>query len=176
MQSSEFSALYQSSYPYIYQLVFSVNQDHQAVEDTVQEIYLAAWLRFRDSSHPNPFGWLVLTARHKACDMLRRRLREAKRCIPMDMHDDSNSGNYTLADAGTICGDISCLCEDASPYSNIRPLLRDEEFDLLLAHYEDGFSVNELAEKLHISPSACYMRLHRARRKLTALMATDETA
>lgn len=167
MHSSDFSTLYQSSYSYIYQLVFSVSQNHQTVEDTVQEIYLAAWLRFRDNSHPNPFGWLVLTARHKACDMIRRQIRDSKRCVPMDMTTD-----FLPSDASLVSS-ISGFENGEPPYSQIRPLLREDEFQLILAHYEQGFSVNELADELQISPSACYMRLHRARRKLSSLVSSD---
>lgn len=165
MQSSDFSALYQSSYPYIYQLVFSVNQNQQAVEDTVQEIYLAAWIRFRRAPHPNPFGWLVLTARHKASDMLRRQLREEKRCVPLDLSENSLPLGTCHTDS-----DTPCLWDEYSVYSHIRPLLRKDEFDLLIARYEQGFSIGELAEQLRISPSACYMRIHRIRLKLAPLI------
>lgn len=164
MQPSDFSSLYQSSYAYIYQLVFSVSQNRQSTEDTVQEIYLAAWIRFRAKAHPNPFGWLVITARHKACDALRRQLREAKHLIPLDFGTDAN-----------LCPGIDSLCSDCHPesetaYEHIRPLLKQEEFYLILAHYEYGIPVAELADRMRISPGACYMRLHRARRKLAPLM------
>ena len=97
--------------------------------------------------------------------MLRRQVREAKHFIPLDLSLDQN-----LMAAGLVCKDISGLCEDESLYERIRPLLREDEFDLILAHYEEGVPVNELAESLRISPSACYMRLHRARQKLSALL------
>ncbi len=165
MHSSDFSVLYQSSYAYIYQLVFSITPNRQTAEDTVQDIYLAAWLCFRDKAHPNPFGWLILTARHKACDSLRRQIRESRRCIPLT-DTAACVPVYTVSSAFPRPGGY----ETEMSYGQIRRLLRGDEFDLIIARYEMGFSVDELSEKLRISPAACYMRLHRARRKLEALI------
>lgn len=164
MHSSDFSTLYHTSYSHIYQLVFSVGKNRQSAEDTVQEIYLAAWLRFRGDTHPNPLGWLILTARHKACDMLRRQMRESQRCISLDMQAE-----YTALSTGLFVTDD--IISDEEPYSRIRSLLKPDEFDLLIAHYDHGLPIAELARRLQISASACYMRLHRARQKLSVLIA-----
>ena len=165
MHPSDFSALYQSSYSYIYQLVFSVGQNHQAAEDTVQEIFLAAWVRFRGSPHPNPFGWLILTARHKAYDMLRRQMREARHFVPLDF-----DAEYTALSIGLFTTDETVLAGDECPYSRILPLLKREDFNLLIAHYDHGITIAELSEKLNISSGACYMRLSRAKKKLLPLL------
>lgn len=167
MLASEFSDLYHRSYPYLYQLVGSVNPGHHAIEDTIQDIYLAAWLRFRGSPHPNPFGWLIITARHKACDQLRRQLQDSQCCIPLDEDTPLIPDGPDFAEQ-----QIEHLAESEMPYRRIRALLSEDELFLLLAHYEEGLSVPELSGRLGISPGACYMRLRRARLKLAPLLQT----
>lgn len=171
MHASDFSALYRASYPQIRQLVFSISKNQQAVEDIVQDIYLAAWLRFRNDSHPNPMGWLLLTARHKAYDLLRRQIRESEHYVLQDLSTDTAVIHSGLFDDDP---NLDMVCENTSPYQQIQPLLRPEEFDLLLDHYDRGLSIDDLAAKHRITSSACYMRLHRARRKLEPL--THRTA
>jgi len=47
--------------------------------------------------------------------------------------------------------------------------LNEEELMLLIAYYDKGFTVTDISRQLNISDSACYMRLHRARKKLEPL-------
>ncbi|MBQ8813216.1 MAG: RNA polymerase sigma factor [Lachnospiraceae bacterium] len=171
MHSSDFSALYRASSPLIRQLVFSISKNQQAVEDIVQDVYLAAWLRFRDNTHPNPMGWLLLTARHKAYDLLRRQIRESEHYVLQDLTKDTAVIRSGLFDNDP---NLDLICEASTPYGQIQPLLRPEEFDMVLDHYDRGLSISELADKHQISTSACYMRLHRARHKLKPL--THRTA
>ena len=165
MLVSEFSDLYHRSYPYLLRLVVSDGSGHQAAEDTIQEVYLAAWLRFRHSPHPNPFGWLVITARRKTCDQLRRQLWDSQHCIPLDE-------NTLPCPDGPAFDDerISHLSDLEMPYPRSRQFLSEDELALLLAFYEEGMSIRDLSRHLNISPRACYMRLHRARHKLDPLV------
>lgn len=167
MPASDFSTLYDRSYPYLYQLVASIHCNSQFIEDILQEIYLAAWMRFRTGTHPNPFGWLIITARHKAYDMLRRQLRETQKFIPLESQDTTC---LPVPPASVPGQQLEQLFELDAPYQHIQLLLTEEELALLVAHYEDGFSVAEISERLNISDRACYMRLHRARKKLEPLV------
>lgn len=167
MPTSDFSSLYSRSYPYLYQLVASIYCNPQLIEDILQEIYLAAWVRFRGSAHPNPFGWLVITARHKAYDMLRRQLREAQKFVPLENERSACLPEPSTSDSGE---QMEHLLERDSPYQHLQPLLNREELSLLVAYYEEGFSVSEISKRLNISDRACYMRLHRARKKLEPLI------
>ena len=167
MHPSDFATLYYTSVPHIRHLVFSITKNQQALEDIVQDIYLAAWLRFRNDTHPNPMGWLLLTARHKAYDLIRRQLRESQFFLSQDLTSDT-----TVINSGLYSPDphLDTVCEDQQPYAKIRCFLRKEELELLLEYYDDRLSINEIAAKRHISPSACHMRLHRARKKLEPLV------
>jgi len=165
MLPSEFSDLYHRSYPYLQRLVGSVTSGYHATEDTIQEVYLAAWLRFRSTSHPNPFGWLIITARHKACDQLSRQLWDSQHCIPLDEDTFISPGSPSFEDT-----QIDHLSDLEMPYPRIRRLLSSDELTLLVAFYEEGVSILDLSKRLNISPQACYMRLHRARHKLDPLL------
>lgn len=167
MPTSDFSSLYTLSYPYLYQLVASIYCNPQFIEDILQEIYLAAWVRFRGTVHPNPFGWLVITARHKAYDMMRRQLRETQNFIPLA---DEAAVSLPVSSTDTSEKQIDQLLEKEAPYRNLQPLLKDEELSLLVAYYEEGCSVAEISRRLNISDRACYMRLHRAKKKLEPLI------
>ena len=50
--------------------------DITVAEDAVQDAFVVAAQRWRDSGIPaNPAGWIVTTARHRAVDQLRRSTR-----------------------------------------------------------------------------------------------------
>ena len=167
MLVSDFATLYSDSVPMVRQLVFSVTGDYDSTEDILQDIYLAAWLRFRHSHHPNPMGWLMITARHKACDYLRRRIKSADYCYLADFSEEAS-----VVKTGLYRDDanLDTVCEDAAPYGRLSPLLHPDELSLLIEHYEQRVEVSALARKHHISPSACHMRLHRARKKLKSVL------
>lgn len=171
MHLHDFATLYFNSVPVVRQLVFSVIGNYDNTEDILQEIYLAAWLRFRHEQHPNPMGWIMLTARNKAFDYLRRQIREAEHSLPTDLSQETS-----VIMAGLYENDMALdmICEEAVPYGRLSPLLQEDELNLLIEHYDHGISVPELANKLHISPSACRMRLHRARKKLKPLLSLDQ--
>ncbi len=53
--------------------------DFDVAEEAVQEAVVAALRSWRsDGVPPNPGGWLALTARRRAIDLLRRRAREQR--------------------------------------------------------------------------------------------------
>lgn len=165
MLASEFSDLYHRSYPYLCQLIGSGNPGC-SVEDTIQEVYLAAWARFQHISHPNPFGWLIITARHKLSDQLRRQRKESAFCVPLDQVLEAS--NRIIFHHMRI----EHLWETDPPYGRVLQLLNQDELSLLLAYYEDGVPISELSSRLGITPHACQMRLHRAKKKLTPLLRT----
>ncbi len=165
MPISDFSYLYSHSYPYLYQLVASIYCNPCFIEDILQEIYLAAWEHFQISTHPNPLGWLVVTARHKAYDMMRRQMRETQKFIPL-----GEDADLALGFSSSFQEPMSRILEREGLYPNIRPLLSEDELTLLVAYYDEGFSVADLSRRMNISDHACYMRLHRARKKLEPLI------
>ena len=64
------------------------------------------------------------------------------------------------------------MFESDPPYGRILRLLSLKELSLLLAYYEDGISISDLSSRLGITPHACQMRIHRAKKKLTPLLRT----
>lgn len=166
MPVSDFSFLYLDSYPYLYRLVASIAHNSGLVEDILQEIYLTAWEQFRAVTPPNPYGWLIITARHKTHDIMRRRFRETQTFIPLE--DDFPS---TMVLPSLRLEPMTRWIERETRYQNIRRHLNEEELMLLIAYYDKGFTVTDISRRLNISDSACYMRLHRARKKLEPLRA-----
>lgn len=164
MPISDFSFLYRNSYPYLYRLVASIVHNFGLVEDILQDIYLTAWEHFRTETPPNPYGWLVITARHKTHDIMRRQFRETQTFIPLE---DDYPSPTTLP--SLRLEPMTRWIERETRYQNIRRHLNDEELTLLIAYYDKGFTVTDLSKLLNISDSACYMRLHRARKKLEPL-------
>ncbi len=125
--------------------------DSHAVDDVVSETFTLACEKLEQfKRHPNPKAWLVLVARHKTLEMLRRLYD--RRLIHLD--------------------DETPLSSDCSQYGirefaiTAREALTPEEYRRFLRYFIWGYSLRELAELENVSPATLSVRLSRIRRKL----------
>ncbi len=73
---STVEALYRTDWSRIVATVIRATGDFEAAEDAVQEAFTAAVDQWRISGVPDsPRAWIIQTARHKAIDQIRRRVR-----------------------------------------------------------------------------------------------------
>ncbi len=137
--------------------------DITLAEDAVQDAFVVAGERWpQHGIPPNPAGWIVTTARHRAIDVLRRTARGR------ELHEQ-------LAFAADPAPHPLEL--DESPMSDDRlrliftcchPALRTEHQVALTLRLLGGLSVAEVARSFLVSEAAMAKRLVRAKYKIKA--------
>lgn len=140
-----------------------VFRDITLAEDAVQDAFVVAGERWpQHGIPPNPAGWIVTTARHRAIDVLRRTARGR------ELHEQ-------LAFAADPAPHPLEL--DESPMSDDRlrliftcchPALRSEHQVALTLRLLGGLSVAEVARSFLVSEAAMAKRLVRAKYKIKA--------
>ncbi len=125
-------------------------------EDMTQETFLrlAALMRRQElRSHPNITGWLMKTLKN-VMDSEQQKL--SNREIPAaELWLDAREPSYELEESG-----------DPFP-----PGLTNQEKDILYRCKYLGYSTDEAAEALRITPAACRKRLQRAEEKFRRVLA-----
>lgn len=140
----------------ILQFVYRFSGDKAMAEDVAQQTYFLACLKIGTlQEHPNPRGWLFVTARY----LMLRELAGAQYSRRADIDE--------LEDV------LSAEEGDKSMAKLLPEGLEGEERDFLLEHLEQGFSLAEMAEKRGITAEACRGRYARIRRKCRRLMTKE---
>jgi RNA polymerase sigma factor (sigma-70 family) len=126
----------------------------EEAEDVVQEALLRAYLGLSQLRDPRSFdAWLCGIAVNLA--KMRLRQRAVERRLVAEAASDEGGQERELLD----------LVRDA-----VDVLPRGQR-DVVLMHYVEGLSCEEIASLLHSSPGAIRVRLHRAREQLRAQLA-----
>ena len=124
----------------------------EAVEDVVAETFLVAWRRL-DDVPAEPLPWLYGVARRTLANQRRARARRASLTARLELELPAlppQSGDGRVVEALAALGD------------------RDRELLMLVAW--EGLTPAEAAVALGSSAVACRVRLHRARKRLAALL------
>lgn len=135
--------------------------DFAEAEDLAQETFLVAWRRMHDFDPAAPLGpWLRGIARHLLQNHWRKRRAEAvggaeELAALVAAGDDAEDDWAQRPEVLAALQDCLGRLEAAS-----RLLVRKR--------YEEGASINSLAEAMHRKPSALTMHLHRIRQTLRA--------
>jgi RNA polymerase sigma-70 factor (ECF subfamily) len=154
--TSDFSHLYEQHFPAVWAYAVS-RVGRQAAEDVVSEAFAVAWRR-RTSIPPDPLPWLLRVARNVVFELYRsetrQRLLEAELrgwvARELLVEPDVAESVVNRADALTA---VASLSE------------RDRELLMLVAWH--GLSARQAANVLGCSRPAFFVRLHRARSRLS---------
>ncbi|GAA2132321.1 RNA polymerase sigma factor [Actinomadura napierensis] len=134
--------------------------DHETARDIAAETFLVAWRRRGDIPPDRPFPWLLNVARNVLANEMRSRRRRTRLWDrlrgdgPRAPAPDAASG---LAEGGRIAAALRRLSE------------RDREVLRLVGW--DGLDARDAATAAGCSVKTFSVRLHRARRRLTAALA-----
>lgn len=145
-----FRGLYQDHYKALFICAYQLGIGKEAAEDYVQDVFTVAIRRIEDIKKcSNPRGYLKQTLKNVIGHQLRT-LRYAvnlQKKLQED-YDHGQDGQYTdeLRLETLYGGTIS-----------------EEELNLLIRFYLDGWSQKELAEEMGISENACKKRIRRAK-------------
>lgn len=146
--------LMEAAYEKIYTFVDRRQADKDFVEDVVQETFLEAYRKAEIlMEHPNPLGWLYITARNK---MMKLNRRKKELCFFMDKEtiyrerlkkDEAQYGEVELEEA-------------------IKATVGEEEYHILHDYYLGGYSSEEMAERYGLESGNLRMRVSRLKKKL----------
>lgn len=134
-------------------LAIRIVGDPQLAEDMVQSVFLTLLTNHeRLMEHPNIWGWLARTLKNQ----IMTEMQKAFRCREVAMEPGQEP-----VETDPFAPDFL----EAMP-----PGLSDGERELLYLHFEVGLRYEELADRLGCSPTACRMRLFRAKEHCQTLM------
>ncbi len=150
-ESRALEELYDRYSSLLYTIIKKVTPDQKTADQVLIDVFVIIWKRIGkfDFQSGNVFTWLVTLARNKAVDSLRN---ERSTEAPLLLYDDEYEDYYILP---TFERGIDAL--DYKTAFTIKPkieralskLTDTQKYVLHLAYYE-GFTIDEIAEKLNV--------------------------
>lgn len=157
-------------------------RDSDLAEDAVQDALVAA-LASRDSFKGQSAlrTWLIGILNHKIQDAFRRELRyvrpeSAELAVPDGAGGDSALERLSQPEAAEDIAETDPLTEVARRRMRERLVHEIEALpptlkDVFTLQALEGVDTEEVCRRLHISEANCWVRLHRARKRLSQRMA-----
>lgn len=156
----DFEDFYLATKDRVYRTVLAAAGEHPQAEDAVAEAFARALERWpRVSAHPNPAGWVMLTALNHTRSWWRLRRRE----VPTDFR---GNGEGSTDPPDTLAGSV----RDA-----VKALPRRQREVVALRLVAD-LSAEETGELLGITAATVHVHLHRALSSLRAGVGEDREA
>ena len=157
-KTKKFEALVSALSTELFRYAYGLCRNRQLAEDLVQESYLRAW-RAQDSlrDHRAARSWLYTILRREFIRYIERSRPEAR--DPAELHAISETDYDTSIEAFVLRRAMADL-----PIEYREPLL---------LQVIGGFSCDEIANILDLTPNATMTRLSRARRKLRETLTDD---
>lgn len=145
-----FQKLYEETYDELLRYVSKLYwYDAAMVEDILQETYLILYRKITEvMRHENPTGWIKMTAKYVTYHVLER--NHAVEEILCQYQADTAVSPEKLLDE----------------YEDLRKFLTEKELKLIRRYYEEGYSLDELAQEYRISKPALKMRIYRVVKKI----------
>lgn len=157
----DFEYFYKNTRAVLYQYLYRHAANPTEVEDIAQEAYLKALERWEEiSRHPNPAGWLMLTAKH-LCLAYKRHLADR-----MEFLEEGREIPYVETAYNLV------VMEDF--LENVYGRQDQKEKEIARKVFLEGDSVSELSREMGISEGACRTRLYRMRLRMKAYVEDEE--
>jgi RNA polymerase sigma-70 factor (ECF subfamily) len=151
----------------VHRLLRSLQATPEETEDAVQECFIAAWRNAAAFRGPGSArGWLFATARNALRRQHRRRVQE-----PHVVESLEALGERAGWGAST---DFDASYEARDTLEWAMKQLSDEERDVVSLRDIGGFSGDETADALGLTPAAMKSRLHRGRLRLMEVLRSVE--
>ncbi|MCM1325163.1 MAG: sigma-70 family RNA polymerase sigma factor [Bacteroidales bacterium] len=149
--------LYDQHYSQIYLYVYSYIKDENVAKDIASDIFTLACEKFEQIKlHPNPIGWLYLTARNKIREFFRRLEQE-----PLFLDEKTLTGK-SYQDFSHTHSVYSMTELEITLYQS----LNADEYRRFIRYFIRGCSIQELAKLEGISYNYMCVLLTRLRKKL----------
>lgn len=148
-----FTRVYSEMYGEIHRYIIRITKDNRIIEDIVQETFFEAYKKINLLiEHENYRGWIYKTARYKALKLSNRIHNWDGKQVAMMNAEIQEIGKQDEYDCVT--------------FADYKEILTNKEFDLLMKHYVEGFTLVEIANQEHINVGASKMRMNRIIKKL----------
>ncbi len=154
-----FEALYNRYVDKVYRRCLSMTQDSVEAEDFTHDIFLKVFNKLDDFQERSKFSTWLYSISHNYCI---DQIRVGKRLTTTPL-EDKPEHEATDSDETVLQEETLLLVKQAMD------ALSSEETTLLRLKYEDGLSVEAIAQKYNIKVSAVKMRLKRSRDKIHQL-------
>ncbi len=166
-EADAFTVIYERHRAQIYNYLYRLSGNHELADDLTHDTFLSAYEslpKLRPDSNISP--WLYRIASNRFRDVLRR-----KKVISWLPWGDSRRYEASLA----VRGGEELLPEREAVQAALSKIKPDYALCLVL-RLAEGFSSEETAQILGVSPEAVRMRLSRARQMFKAAYIAGETA
>jgi RNA polymerase sigma-70 factor (ECF subfamily) len=143
----------------VYRTAMVFMKNSQDAEDIVQSVFLTLiekGIQFDTPEHEK--AWFIVTTRNRCKDILKSYWRKS-----VDLVDDSM--DETADDGSTDSPGSDSAAEALELIMN----LPEEQREIVLLHYYEGYTVNETAEMLKLSESKIRSQIASAKRALSKL-------
>src|SRR5262245_8029393 len=155
-------AVYRSDWGRIVATLIRMVGDFDVAEDAAQEAFAAAVSQWRESGVPEfPRAWIIQTARHKAIDRIRRRVRFAEKLDEFTASEAPPTVEAPEFDPGEIPDDRLRLI-----FTCCHPALALEAQVALTLRTLGGLQTDEIARAFLVPTPAMAQRLVRAKGKI----------
>jgi RNA polymerase sigma-70 factor, ECF subfamily len=156
-RQAQFEALVRALSADLYRYAFWLCRDRALAEDLVQETFMRAWKAMdslREAAAAKP--WLITILRREHARLYERKAWQRTDLEPETLVDDGRGGPESGADAGVL----------RQALAELSPKYREP----LLMQVLGGYSCQEIADALELTPQAVMTQLFRARQKLRAVL------
>ncbi|MEN8191585.1 MAG: sigma-70 family RNA polymerase sigma factor [Bacteroidota bacterium] len=143
--------LYSRYSPLLYSLAARIVNDYQISEKILIDTFVSLWRKIDlfDFDSGNTFTWLVTLTRNKAVEHIRAKHTDG----PLsDLSDDEYEDFFIIPDLDEKIESldlVSAMKKRSSVENAVNSLTEAQKYVLYLSYY-DGFTVNDIAEKLNI--------------------------
>ena len=159
--SRALDALYKKHYPKVLHQCFGFTKDADEAYDLAQDILLKAIDKLDKFNHQARFAtWLYSIAHNYCVDWFRKSRNQYFQRMDED---------FDLVDEVEDQEELLVLEQKSQKILLLLSALSDEDKQLLILKYEQGYSIKQLQEMFDLSASAVKMRLQRAKNKVSQL-------
>ena len=144
----------------IYNFIFRLIGNIQTAEDLVQETFIKVWKNLAKYDQKQVFrAWIFTIARNTATDYMRK-----KKSIPFSVlsKDDEYVFEDSLADENPLPEDLLAELENTELFEKLLAELSVDYQMVLLLHYQEGLTFEEIGTILDTSPNTVKSWHHRA--------------
>lgn len=160
-----FEALYHAYQPRIYRVLYGIVGNAPDAADLTQETFVRAFGELeRLRSDGNLYGWLRKTAYHLGIDQLRR--RKVVAMVSIDSSMENEDGEPFVLEIADKHQDLQSQLEMESAHDALQKAVCHLSVDhraVVVMHYMEEMSVEEIAAVLEVPIGTVKSRLSRAR-------------
>jgi RNA polymerase sigma-70 factor (ECF subfamily) len=156
----------------LYSLIYKIVGNGPDAEELTQDIFVYAWEHAAtfDSRRGTPFTWIVLIARRRAIDHLRRRVRRDRyeKSLPEQIE--------STPDPAPDARDNAEASDQGQQVSTALAMLPDDQSQALRLAYFNGMTQQEIANRMNVPLGTIKARLRRGLLRLRECLNQEEVA